>query len=75
MDSCGRCRQRPGQVCTRCADAEAKNTDLAEAVMLWVRTPGRHGGNPYSHRFVALAERQLGEGAKAPEIADKEGRR
>ena len=30
--------------------------ELAEAVLDWARTPGNHGGNPYCHRFVRLAD-------------------
>ncbi len=30
--------------------------DLATAVRLWARTPGNHGGNPYTLAMVNLAE-------------------
>ena len=27
-----------------------------EAAMLWAKTPGNHGGNPYMHNFIKLAD-------------------
>ena len=37
--------------------AASKRLDtLIEAVLEWARTPGPHGGNPYCHEFVRLAE-------------------
>jgi len=38
----------------------SKESQLAESVMDWVKTPGNHGGNPYRHPFVKIAERILG---------------
>ncbi len=34
---------------------------LVKAVLDWARTPGNHGGNPYSHNFVKLARKLAGE--------------
>jgi hypothetical protein len=34
---------------------------LAREVVLWARTPGEHGGNPYMHAFVRAAQAMLGE--------------
>lgn len=34
-------------------------TEALRAVLLWARTPGNHGGNPYMHGFVKQAERTL----------------
>ena len=30
--------------------------DLAAAVVLWAKTPGNHGGNPYTKSMVRIAE-------------------
>ena len=29
--------------------------EACKAVLLWAKTPGNHGGNPYCHEFVKLA--------------------
>ena len=28
---------------------------IAEMVLLWAKTPGNHGGNPYTKEFVRLS--------------------
>jgi hypothetical protein len=30
-----------------------------EAAMTWAKTPGNHGGNPYCHDFIKLAEQAI----------------
>ena len=35
-------------------DYQAKYNELVEAVLLWAKTPGNHGGNPYGHSFMKL---------------------
>ena len=32
-----------------------------EAVLVWAKTPGNHGGNPYTKEFVELARKALGK--------------
>lgn len=29
--------------------------EVCAEVIRWAQTPGNHGGNPYSHKFVQLA--------------------
>lgn len=36
--------------------APPTQTELADAVLLWAKTPGSHGGNPYTLPFVQIAE-------------------
>ena len=35
--------------------------DVCKEVLQWARTPQDHGGNPYGHTFVKLAQRVLGD--------------
>ncbi len=30
--------------------------EACKAAMLWAKTPGNHGGNPYCHNFMGLIE-------------------
>ncbi len=46
---------------------------LCESVMHWVKTPGNHGGNPYGHDFVKVAERMLEGLDKEERIMCKHG--
>lgn len=43
----------------RCAAPDP--LDVCREVLQWARTPQDHGGNPYGHTFVKLAQRVLGE--------------
>jgi len=40
-------------------EAENALKELAQSVLDWAKTPGNHGGNPYTKDFVILAERAL----------------
>jgi len=33
--------------------------DIAEAVLLWAKTPGPHGQNPYTIKFVQMATKAI----------------
>lgn len=33
--------------------------ELAREVLDWAKTPGNHGGNPYAHKFVQMAEEMV----------------
>lgn len=49
-------------------DASSLNADLiaaCEAVLTWARTPGNHGGNPYAHEFVKLADAAIAKATGA----------
>lgn len=35
--------------------------EACEAALLWAKTPGNHGGNPYKHDFVVMASKALGD--------------
>lgn len=35
-------------------DYQAKYEELVESILLWAKTPGNHGGNPYGHSFMKL---------------------
>lgn len=35
-------------------DVKEKYDELIEAILLWAKTPGNHGGNPYCHSFMKL---------------------
>jgi hypothetical protein len=32
---------------------------LADEILRWASTPGNHGGNPYAHRFVTMAQEMM----------------
>ena len=52
--TCGRCGYIEGDDAIR-----QTGLALAEAIMVWARTPQNHGGNPYNHAFVGLAQALL----------------
>ncbi len=38
--------------------------EVCQAVLEWAKAPGNHGGNPYMHKFVELAEQAIKETTK-----------
>lgn len=46
--------QHPPTESAEVVDYEAKHKELAEAILLWAKTPQNHGGNPYGHDFMKL---------------------
>jgi len=45
----------------RAEKAEAERDELVAAVLLWAKTPGDHGGNPYFQDFVHIARLIAGD--------------
>jgi len=45
----------------RAEKAEAERDELVAAVLLWAKTPGDHGGNPYFQDFVRIARLIAGD--------------
>lgn len=45
-----------GSHCCPLHEAAPDLLAAAKAVLEWAEAPGNHGGNPYGHRFVRLAE-------------------
>ena len=43
-----------------CCHVFSESRNLVDEVLLWAKTPGNHGGNPYLHGFVQTA-RQIAE--------------
>lgn len=41
--------------------ASDKLLAACEAVLLWAKTPGNHGGNPYQHAFMRLVQEAVAE--------------
>jgi len=46
--------KRPATEEAEGVDFHAKYEELVEAILLWAKTPGNHGGNPYCHSFMKL---------------------
>ena len=46
-----------------CCHVFSESRNLVDEVLLWAKTPGNHGGNPYLHGFVQTA-RQIAENSK-----------
>lgn len=46
--------------------ATPESLKACEAVLEWARTPGDHGGNPYTKEFVKLAGRAVKKAGRQP---------
>lgn len=47
-------RARPAVLDSKEREYKAKYEELIASILLWAKTPGSHGGNPYCHDFMKL---------------------
>lgn len=47
--------------------AQNEQFEVCKAAMIWAKTPGNHGGNPYQHRFVIIANNVMAKHFSNPD--------